>query len=81
LQPAVEEGSGGRARGWPLLAGDAAHTVPPTGAKGLNVALADVRVLAEVLERAVRKGDLAALEEYTPRALARVWRASTTPPG
>ena len=37
-----------------LLAGDAAHTVPPTGAKGLNLALADVRVLAEVLERAVR---------------------------
>ncbi len=36
-----------------LLAGDAAHTVPPTGAKGLNLALADVRVLAEVLERAV----------------------------
>ena len=35
-----------------LLAGDAAHTVPPTGAKGLNLALADVRVLAEVLERA-----------------------------
>ena len=34
-----------------LLAGDAAHTVPPTGAKGLNLALADVRVLAEVLER------------------------------
>ena len=36
-----------------LLAGDAAHTVPPTGAKGLNMALADVRLLAEVLERAV----------------------------
>ena len=40
-----------------LLAGDAAHTVPPTGAKGLNLALADVRVLAEVLERAVLKND------------------------
>ena len=38
-----------------LLAGDAAHTVPPTGAKGLNLALADVRVLAEELERAVTK--------------------------
>ena len=37
-----------------LLAGDAAHTVPPTGAKGLNLALADVRVLAEELERAIR---------------------------
>lgn len=58
-----------------LLAGDAAHTVPPTGAKGLNLALADVRVLAEVLERAVRKDDADALEEYGPRALARVWKA------
>ena len=58
-----------------LLAGDAAHTVPPTGAKGLNLALADVRVLAEVLERAVRKNDRDALDEYGPRALDRVWRA------
>jgi len=58
-----------------LLAGDAAHTVPPTGAKGLNLALADVRVLAEVLERAVRHGDPDALDEYGPRALSRVWKA------
>ncbi len=58
-----------------LLAGDAAHTVPPTGAKGLNLALADVRVLAEVLERAVLKNDRSALDEYTGRALARVWKA------
>ncbi|MGN6607978.1 MAG: 4-hydroxybenzoate 3-monooxygenase [Jatrophihabitans sp.] len=58
-----------------LLAGDAAHTVPPTGAKGLNLALADVRVLAEVLERAVLKHDRDALDEYGPRALQRVWRA------
>lgn len=58
-----------------LLAGDAAHTVPPTGAKGLNLALADVRVLAEVLERAVTKNEPGALDEYGPRALARVWRA------
>jgi len=58
-----------------LLAGDAAHTVPPTGAKGLNLALADVRVLAEVVERALTKGDEAALDEYTDRALARVWKA------
>lgn len=57
-----------------LLAGDAAHTVPPTGAKGLNLALADVRVLAEVLERAVLKEDLDLLDDYAPRALARVWR-------
>ena len=59
-----------------LLAGDAAHTVPPTGAKGLNLALADVRVLAEVLERAVRRGDADAPWTTTPRApLARVWKA------
>jgi len=58
-----------------LLAGDAAHTVPPTGAKGLNLALADVRVLAETLERAVRHKEPGALDEYGPRALARVWRA------
>ncbi|WP_308102900.1 4-hydroxybenzoate 3-monooxygenase [Lentzea sp. CC55] len=58
-----------------LLAGDAAHTVPPTGAKGLNLALQDVRVLAEVVERALRKDDLDALDEYGPRALGRVWKA------
>ena len=58
-----------------LLAGDAAHTVPPTGAKGLNLALADVRVLAECLERAVLKKDPDALDDYGRRALARVWRS------
>ena len=58
-----------------MLAGDAAHTVPPTGAKGLNLALADVRVLAEVLEQALVAGDLDALDTYTPRALERVWKA------
>jgi p-hydroxybenzoate 3-monooxygenase len=58
-----------------VLAGDAAHTVPPTGAKGLNLALADVRVLAEVLERAVLKNDKSALDSYTSRVLARVWKA------
>jgi p-hydroxybenzoate 3-monooxygenase len=58
-----------------LLAGDAAHTVPPTGAKGLNLALADVRVLAEEIERALRSQDLDTLEGYTDRAVARVWRA------
>lgn len=58
-----------------LLAGDAAHTVPPTGAKGLNLALADARVLAECLERAVRKDDSEALDEYPRRALSRVWKA------
>ena len=58
-----------------LLAGDAAHTVPPTGAKGLNLALADTRVLAEVIERAMGTGDLDALDDYTDRALQRVWKA------
>lgn len=58
-----------------LLAGDAAHTVPPTGAKGLNLALADVRVLAECVERALLRGDDTALDEYTERAVARVWKA------
>jgi p-hydroxybenzoate 3-monooxygenase len=58
-----------------LLAGDAAHTVPPTGAKGLNLALADVRVLAEVVERALGGGGDDALAQYTERALARVWKA------
>ena len=58
-----------------LLAGDAAHTVPPTGAKGLNLALADVRILAEVLEQALRKHDDDALDTYGPRAQARVWKA------
>jgi 4-hydroxybenzoate 3-monooxygenase len=58
-----------------LLAGDAAHTVPPTGAKGLNLALADVRVLAEELERAITKKDGSLLDAYTARALDRVWKA------
>lgn len=58
-----------------LLAGDAAHTVPPTGAKGLNLALSDARVLGEALERALTKGEERALDEYTDRATARVWKA------
>lgn len=58
-----------------VLAGDAAHTVPPTGAKGLNLALADVRILAEELERHLRGGAADALDGYAERALQRVWRA------
>jgi p-hydroxybenzoate 3-monooxygenase len=58
-----------------LLAGDAAHTVPPTGAKGLNLALADVSILAECLELAVRKNDPDVLDDYGRRALVRVWRS------
>ncbi|WP_037879327.1 4-hydroxybenzoate 3-monooxygenase [Streptomyces sp. NRRL F-5727] len=58
-----------------LLAGDAAHTVPPTGARGLNLALHDVKVLADVLLKALGGAGEAALEEYEPRALQRIWRA------
>ncbi|MEU4343445.1 4-hydroxybenzoate 3-monooxygenase [Nocardia sp. NPDC023852] len=58
-----------------LLAGDAAHTVPPTGAKGLNLALADVHVLAQTLEFAISKNDVDSLDQYTARALERVWKA------
>jgi hypothetical protein len=49
--------------------------IPPTGAKGLNLAISDVRVLAEVLEQAIRNKEPDALDEYGPRALARAWRA------
>ncbi|MCL3819423.1 4-hydroxybenzoate 3-monooxygenase [Aeromicrobium wangtongii] len=58
-----------------LLAGDAAHTVPPTGAKGLNLALADVKVLAEVLVHAVATTDRSAVQRYGPTVLERVWKA------
>ncbi|MCY0938414.1 4-hydroxybenzoate 3-monooxygenase [Streptomyces sp. H34-S4] len=58
-----------------LLAGDAAHTVPPTGARGLNLALHDVKVLSGVLLQALGGAGEAALDEYQPRALQRVWRA------
>jgi p-hydroxybenzoate 3-monooxygenase len=57
------------------LAGDAAHIVPPTGAKGLNLAVADVRVLAAALERHYADGDDSALERYSETCLKRVWRA------
>ncbi len=58
-----------------FLAGDAAHTVPPTGAKGLNLAVADVRVLAPALQAWFATGDPALLDAYTDTALRRVWRA------
>jgi p-hydroxybenzoate 3-monooxygenase len=57
------------------LAGDAAHIVPPTGAKGLNLAVNDVRLLARALTRWYRDGSTDALEGYTESALRRVWRA------
>jgi p-hydroxybenzoate 3-monooxygenase len=58
-----------------FLAGDSAHIVPPTGAKGLNLAVADVRILARALESYYRKGDSERLESYSRTALRRVWRA------
>jgi len=57
------------------LAGDAAHIVPPTGAKGLNLAVADVRVLATALGRFFTAGDDAGLRAYSETCLRRVWRA------
>jgi p-hydroxybenzoate 3-monooxygenase len=57
------------------LSGDAAHIVPPTGAKGLNLAIADVTVLARALERWYGDGDESGLASYSERCLRRVWRA------
>jgi p-hydroxybenzoate 3-monooxygenase len=57
-----------------FLAGDAAHIVPPTGAKGLNLAIADVRVLAESIVEWYRTGSPEALDRYSERCLRRVWR-------
>jgi p-hydroxybenzoate 3-monooxygenase len=58
-----------------FLAGDAAHIVPPTGAKGLNLAIHDVRLLAEALVRFYESGDEALLDAYSDACLRRVWRA------
>ncbi|WP_067484391.1 4-hydroxybenzoate 3-monooxygenase [Actinomadura hibisca] len=58
-----------------FLAGDAAHIVPPTGAKGLNLAAADVTLLASALLRWYRDGDETGLDGYSADALNRVWRA------
>jgi p-hydroxybenzoate 3-monooxygenase len=57
-----------------LLAGDAAHIVPPTGAKGLNLAVADVRVLAAALIEALKQNSTTLLDRYEAICLARVWR-------
>jgi p-hydroxybenzoate 3-monooxygenase len=58
-----------------LLAGDAAHIVPPTGAKGLNLAVNDVRLMATALDAHYRKRSDALLDGYSTTALRRVWRA------
>ena len=58
-----------------FLAGDAAHTVPPTGAKGLNLAVADVHVLDQALGAHYDSNDTGLLASYSTTALKRVWRA------
>jgi p-hydroxybenzoate 3-monooxygenase len=58
-----------------FLAGDAAHIVPPTGAKGMNLAVADVAVLADALEGFYARGSETGLDEYSATCLRRVWRA------
>jgi len=59
-----------------FLAGDAAHIVPPTGAKGLNLAVADVGLLAPALAELLLKGDARLADAYSDTALRRVWRCT-----
>ena len=58
-----------------FLAGDAAHTVPPTGAKGMNLAVADIVVLCQALERYFHQGSVELLDTYGDTVSARVWQA------
>jgi p-hydroxybenzoate 3-monooxygenase len=58
-----------------FLAGDAAHIVPPTGAKGMNLAIADVAVLADAVDDLLTRGDETGVDTYSERCLRRVWRA------
>ncbi|WP_175798591.1 4-hydroxybenzoate 3-monooxygenase [Burkholderia ambifaria] len=58
-----------------FLAGDAAHILPPTGAKGMNLAVADVRALSRALGARYRTGDATPLDTYSATCLERVWRA------
>lgn len=62
-------------RGRVAIVGDAAHTVPPTGAKGMNLAVADVLVLAKALSALLDEGDDRLLEAFPETALARIWKA------
>jgi len=59
-----------------FLAGDAAHIVPPTGAKGLNLAASDIAYLAPALIEFFKNGDRSGIEAYETKALARVWKSS-----
>ncbi len=58
-----------------FLAGDAAHTVPPTGAKGLNLAINDVKMLSQAFDSFYGSGSTVLLDSYSDRALERVWKA------
>ena len=58
-----------------ILCGDAAHIVPPTGAKGLNLAASDVHYASEALTRFFKANDLDAISAYSDKALARVWKS------
>ena len=58
-----------------FLAGDAAHIVPPTGAKGLNLAMHAVHLLCDAFVALLRSGDSSGVDSYSKRALRRVWRA------
>jgi p-hydroxybenzoate 3-monooxygenase len=59
-----------------FLAGDAAHIVPPTGAKGLNLAVADVALLSRALVAMLTEGDASLADSYSDDALHRVWRCT-----
>jgi p-hydroxybenzoate 3-monooxygenase len=59
-----------------FLAGDAAHIVPPTGAKGLNLAVADVKVLADAVTALFHEGTTSLLDAYSATCLRRVWRVT-----
>ncbi|HKT57292.1 MAG TPA: 4-hydroxybenzoate 3-monooxygenase [Microbacterium sp.] len=58
-----------------VLAGDAAHTVPPTGAKGMNLAVADIVLLHQAIDALLNHGDESLLERYPEVAAARIWKA------
>lgn len=58
-----------------FLVGDAAHIVPPTGAKGLNLAMSDVHYLHQALIDVLKKGDATGIDAYSERALLRIWKA------
>jgi p-hydroxybenzoate 3-monooxygenase len=58
-----------------FLAGDAAHIVPPTGARGLNTAGSDIHYLYQGFVDHYKKGDSTGLDNYSEKALARVWKA------